>query len=84
MKQELQDKLFTDFPGLFYEKDLPATQTCMCWGLDCGDGWYDLIYKACLELQHHTIRFSQVKEKYGGLRLYWGGTVFDESLQERR
>lgn len=77
MRQELQDQLFKNYPLIFSEKDLPETQTCMCWGIECGDGWYDLIDRLCRFLQWHTdkntypqVTASQVKEKFGGLCFY--------------
>lgn len=47
MKQELQDKLYRQYPKIFKQKDLSMQETCMCWGIDCGDGWYDLIECLC-------------------------------------
>lgn len=85
MKKELQEKLFEKYPKIFGEKDLPMSQTCMCWGIDTGDGWYDLIDNLCGLLQgmtdnnpHSPDRFPQivavqVKEKYGTLRFYTRG-----------
>lgn len=84
MKKELQEKLFEKYPKIFGEKDLPMTQTCMCWGIDTGDGWYSLLDNLCELLQGMTdnnprsARFSQivaaqVKEKYGTLRFYVNG-----------
>ena len=29
------------------------TQTAMCWGIDTGDGWYNIIYSACRLIQFH-------------------------------
>lgn len=26
----------------------------MCWGLDCGDGWFDLIDTLCANIQRHV------------------------------
>jgi len=83
MKQELQDKLYKKCPKLFSQKDLPKTQTCMCWGISTGDGWYDLIDNVCEWIQNHTrwnphlfppIEFTQVKEKFGQLRIYFQQT----------
>jgi hypothetical protein len=68
--------LYHKYPKLFRQKDLSASETCMCWGIACGAGWKDLIGDACEKLQKFadengiTIEFAQVKEKYGGLRLY--------------
>jgi len=72
MKKELTDKLYANYKGLFSRKDLPMSQTCMCWGIECGDGWYDLINELCGKLAalHPNIRADQVKEKYGTLRFY--------------
>ena len=123
MTKELEDQLYKDFPELFAEKDLPMTETCMCWGIECGDGWEPIIRNTCkslksgsalarqrklypyqdeisvwfhnlcrrierkLKLKYNTLysvkhreyrrfpgfyfRFSQIKEKFGTLRLYF-------------
>ena len=66
MKQELQDKLYEKYPKLFGQKDLSMQQTCMCWGIECGAGWYTIIDNACRLLQHHVD--SSRKEKARILR----------------
>jgi hypothetical protein len=123
MDKELQEKLYADFPELFKEKDLPATQTCMCWGIECRNGWEPIIRNVCkvfkaryamarikkafphqdeitvwfhnlcrkierlFKIKSNTlytvkhrryerfagfsIRFSQIKEKFGTLRIYY-------------
>ena len=87
MQQELQDKLFKKYPKIFRQKDLPMQQTCMCWGITCGDGWYNIIDTLCSQIQHHlthsltkeqdletiNVEAVQVKEKFGGLRFYYNG-----------
>jgi len=81
MKKELQDKLFEKYPLIFRQKDRPATETCMCWGICCGDGWYNIIDTLCHSIQSHVfstggdarVEATQVKEKYGGLRFYYSG-----------
>ena len=84
MKKELQDKLFEKYPKIFRQKDLPMQQTAMCWGICCGDGWYNIIDALCGQIQHHlkhnmkdnggaVVEATQVKEKYGGLRFYYTG-----------
>ena len=52
-------------------------QTCMSWGIACGDGWYEPIKKMCLQLEvlnkeseEGKIIAAQIKEKFGGLRCY--------------
>jgi len=78
MNTKLEKKLFNKYPKLFRQKDLPVDRTAMCWGLQCDDGWYDLIDKVCEYLQDMInwnnwpqIEFNTVKEKFGGLRIYW-------------
>lgn len=52
MKQELQNKLYEKYPKIFQQKDLPMTQTAMCWGISCGDGWFNIIDTLCGHLQY--------------------------------
>jgi len=80
MKEELQNKLYEDFPKIFRQKDLPMSDTCMCWGICVDDGWYNLIRNLCAEIQAYVdhsgikqVEASQVKEKFGGLRFYTDG-----------
>ncbi|MBN2428345.1 MAG: hypothetical protein JXK94_08415 [Deltaproteobacteria bacterium] len=53
------------------------SETCMCWGIDPGDGWYNLIDELCGFLQWQSTHNGypqsiarQVKEKFGQLRFY--------------
>jgi len=75
-----QSELFKKYPKIFRQKDLPMTETAMCWGIDCADGWFWLIDKLCEHLQwdidhnkYPQIEAVQVKEKFGGLRFYTNG-----------
>jgi len=54
MKEELEKKLFDKYPEIFVQKDLPMTQTCMCWGISCGDGWYNIIDNLCSMIMNHN------------------------------
>ena len=68
---------------MFVNRHKHMTETAMCWGFDCGDGWFDLIDRLCgtiqgyidqnphLELKQVTV--DQVKEKFGTLRFYTTG-----------
>jgi hypothetical protein len=37
----------------------------MCWGFECGDGWYNIINQLCANIQHHVDWAQEQKEKYG-------------------
>lgn len=66
---------------LYRQAKLSMMETCMCWGICCGEGWYvplqDLSYR--LECINYAIKpkwgfvieAEQVKEKYGTLRFYF-------------
>jgi hypothetical protein len=76
MTKKLQNKLYKAFPKIFIEKNMDANESCMHWGICCDDGWYDLIYNLCKELQFLSNQFNnqiiatRVKEKFGTLRFY--------------
>jgi len=74
MKRELQKQLFDNYPELFKQKDLPPSQSNMCFGFECGDGWYTLLDSLCSLIQSNKeteTQVTQVKEKFGGLRFYY-------------
>lgn len=64
MKKELQEKLFKQYPGLFIQKDWTPQQTCMCWGITCGDGWYNIINNLCHLISLEINGPVQTIEKY--------------------
>lgn len=41
------------FPKLFANRNKDMTETAMCWGFDCGDGWFNIINQLCINIQHH-------------------------------
>lgn len=74
MDKALEAKLIERFPVFFVDMYGDPTKTCMHWGCTCGNGWYDLIYKTCEQIEAlgppEDFKFAQVKEKFGGLRIY--------------
>lgn len=53
MKPDLDDKLCEKYPKIFCKRHAPETETAMCWGFECDDGWYDLIDTMCAVIQNH-------------------------------
>lgn len=51
MTPELDERLVKEFPLLYSDRHAPMTQTAMCWGFQCGDGWYKLIRKLSKKLE---------------------------------
>ena len=71
------------YPNLYRDRHKSMHETCMCWGFTCGDGWYDLIDDLSAKLEAEIVKLkengtatdvlpvaAQVKEKFGGLRIY--------------
>ena len=65
MRQELQQKLFDKYPKIFADRTKPKTETCMCWGLEVSDGWYDLIDVLCEALTYTYSTYLQIDEEDG-------------------
>jgi hypothetical protein len=85
MSPELDLKLVQEHPTVFADRSGDMRSTAMCWGFDCGDGWYGIIKEAADRLEpifaqckandpegwsFGYYRATQVKEKFGTLRLY--------------
>jgi hypothetical protein len=87
MQKELDDKLVKTFPNLYADRNKPMTETSMCWGFQCRDGWYNIIWVASEKLEalilklpeneRHYCKASTVKEKFGKLIIY-----LDHSTEE--
>lgn len=65
MKEELDKLLCEKYPKIFRDRHAPMTETCMCWGLEVGDGWYQIIDSLCNQIQHRVDWKQEQKEKYG-------------------
>lgn len=76
MKESLTKKLLDEFPWLFRGRNETSIQR----GFECGDGWFDLIYKLAEDIEavaHENglmpdspewPKCRQVKDKFGSLR----------------
>ena len=81
MDNDKQKYLLERYPKLYRQNGLPMTETCMNWGFEIGNGWYDIINKLSEKLEHlnntkyidNPVEAVQVKEKYGSLRFYLSG-----------
>lgn len=83
MRSELTETIFEKCPIIYRGVNLGPHQNLMCFGFECGSGWYDLILNLSLKVEQLTEELKdrgiepeylpvvvQVKEKYGGLRFY--------------
>ena len=83
MKVELDERLVSKYLSIFPRYGGDPRDTCLAFGIECGDGWFDLLDKLCGVIKHEVefmnriwpqLKFrceaEQVKEKYGILRFY--------------
>lgn len=72
MNNELTEKLYAEFPYLYRGHTKSAQESSMCWGFECGDGWFMLIHNLSRELTDYLekhplldLEVVQVKSKFG-------------------
>lgn len=56
MREELDKLLCEKYPKIFRDRNAPMSETCMCWGFECGDGWFNIIDALCEMMQEHVDR----------------------------
>ena len=61
MKRELDEALCAKYPLIFKDRNADMRTTAMCWGLECGDGWYNIIDVLCGLL---TSEYRQAQSRY--------------------
>jgi len=53
MSPELDKYLCEKYPKIFSERNKSPQESCMHWGLECGDGWFFIIDSLCYRIQRH-------------------------------
>lgn len=92
MTPELSKKFFDRFDFIHTSGD--PRKDAMVWGVECGDGWFDLLWELCESIENELnnlpeeIEFPfqvlQIKEKFGTLRFYtnWETEAIGKLIQE--
>ena len=90
MREELDRKLVEKYPLIFKNRYAPMTETAMCWGFDCGDGWYTIIDTLC-GLLYNDYRNAKDNYEYtkdgfenNDGKTHWGRTITAEEVEEKR
>jgi len=60
MRRELDEELCKKYPLIFKNRHAHMTETAMCWGFECGDGWYNIIDVLC-GLLYNDYRLAKTK-----------------------
>ena len=80
MTEKSWDTLYEKYPDLF--SNIDNKHSCMAFGIECNIGWYDILSSVCYRIKqyeknkksdYYTVTFDQIKEKWGGLRIYHSG-----------
>ena len=83
MSPELEQTLVAKYPKIFNIENTDARMPFPMFGIQCGDGWYDLLDTLCYQIQWYLdhnadkdteqVTVAQIKEKFGTLRFYENG-----------
>ena len=87
MRKELDEALCAKYPLIFKYRHDNMHVTSMCWGFDCGDGWYNILDVLCgiltSEYRQAQSNYEFIKDKLGRGR--WEGAtklVTQEQIDE--
>jgi hypothetical protein len=88
MKKELDESLCARYPLIFKDRHENMQVTAMCWGLECGDGWYNIIDTLCglltYEYRSAKNRYEHLMEVGVGGVLYGTKKVTQEDIDEAK
>ena len=68
MKPELDKQLCEKYPKIFKNRNASQIESCMYWGIDVSDGWYDIIDALC-QAATYTYTTSIMVDEADGKRL---------------
>jgi hypothetical protein len=62
MNKDLTLKLVKRFPVIYQDFYSPMSQTCVCWGFDHADGWFEIIWQLSLAIEEE-LGYSWIQER---------------------
>ena len=88
MREELDKLLCERYPKMMVNRNKDMKETCMCWGFECGDGWFNILDQLMGSIQHHidwkerqrevAIKFNRMSEQLKA----GDSTLFDEEYKD--
>jgi hypothetical protein len=98
MKQELDKLLCEKYPKMMVNRNKSMQETCMCWGFECGNGWFNILDQLMGNIQHHIdwkekqrkgamdYNYMAAQAKAGNFDLFEEAnkTLTDEEYKEKR
>jgi len=85
MSPELDKYLCEKYPKIFSERNKSPQESCMHWGLECGDGWFSIIESLCYRIQNHIDNPPYLPKKGWGKFVYdtqqlWNLTIWNKII----
>lgn len=62
MKKYFDEQLVAAYPKIFANRFGSMSETAMCWGFDCGDGWFSILDSLCHAIQSHIDQSIKSRE----------------------
>lgn len=62
MKKQYDEYLCSNYPKLYKDRHGDMTKTCMVWGFDTGDGWFNILNGLSMMIQAHIN--SRTRERW--------------------
>jgi hypothetical protein len=77
MRQELDEYLCKVYPKMMVNRNKDMKETCMCWGFEVGDGWFNIINQLMGNIQHHL----DWKERQRDVTIRFNSTAAPEDIR---
>jgi hypothetical protein len=79
MNRHLDEYLCKKYPKIFLDRHKPMNETAMCWGFECGNGWFFLIDQLCASIQNHidNPQYIEPKTLIVKFKKLWNKTVWN-------
>ncbi len=90
MNNKFEEEIFSLGPILYQRKTLSINQTCLAWGIECPDSWYNELKDLTIKLEKLNNQYKdliqvvaeQVKEKYGSLHFYYDIVTIKDNIKQ--
>ena len=84
MRKELDEALCAKYPLIFKDRNADMRTTAMCWGLECGDGWYNIIDILCglltSDYRQAKSRYDNIKDKVDQVQNEWSKKIVTQEM----
>ena len=84
MRKELDEALCAKYPLIFRDRHENMQVTAMCWGFECGDGWYNIIDILCglltSDYRQAKSRYDNIKDKVDQVQNEWSKKIVTQEM----